>query len=73
MADRPATLHFADEEISEISWCLFEAMEKFDPTVPEKPVWDEMSAGEKEFYRYCAEAVLVSAGKVASRRPAATK
>ena len=41
----------------EVAECLFEAMEKLDPTVPEKPIWDEMDGGEKEFYRYCAKTV----------------
>ena len=66
-------LVLSEGEMLEVAECLFEAMEKLDPTVPEKPIWDEMDGGEKEFYRYCAKTVLNSAGQVAARRPAATK
>ncbi len=64
---------YTDGEVLEISECLFEAMERLDPTVLEKPSWGEMAAGDREFFRYCVNEVLICAASIQARRPAETK
>lgn len=69
---RIANVRFTDEEMLELAECLYEAMEKLDPTIPAKPEWSGLGTHDREFYRYCAEEVALRAGEIAARRPTTT-
>ena len=67
------SFRYTESELLDIAECLFETMERLDPTVPEKPDWVGMGEGDREFYRFCTKEILLCADQVAARRPTATK